>query len=88
MAVINESFNADGFSAAAFPGEVMSDVIIDGIWEGRVYLECLAPGSSEYVRLYETSTDEAVVASTPDAGIQYRFAVTLIKGSVNVYFGP
>lgn len=88
MAIISESFTENGVSLSVYPGEVMSDVIIDGEWEGRVFLECLAPGSSEWVRLWETSTDAAVIASSPDSGISYRFKVTLISGSVNVYFGP
>lgn len=88
MATINESFSADGTSASAVPGEIMSDVIIDGTWSGRVFLECLASGSTEWVKLWETSTDAAVIASTPDTGVSYRFRAVVVSGTVNVYFGP
>lgn len=89
---IQESFT-DQAEAVTTPGvmaNTTSDVIITGDFSGNVHAQLRPVGSvsdDDWLTFISKTGRFSDVALTPDGTTQYRFKVTNIVGTVNVYMG-
>jgi hypothetical protein len=75
------------------PTDNVSEVIIDGAFNGTVKLQASRAGADVWADvLIAISQNNSFVQSytlhTPDVAIDYRFSAIGVTGTANVYFGP
>jgi len=99
MAATTGVFTDESAVSVTFnPSQKVSEVIIDGEFNGQVDLQVARPVEDPVVPVWITIysviwNNEGVVrrnqpVATPDPALDYRFAGRNIVGTANYYFGP
>lgn len=94
MAAFTDTFIDESSSSAIFhPKDTISEIKIDGSFQGTVKLRASRPGAGVWSDVDEvtnqsTSTTHSQVIHTPDLAMDYKFEAFGVIGTANVYFGP
>ena len=75
-------------SLVATPDGTMMDAIVGGSFSGNVHLQMQRAGSSLWHTVISKQSGFSDVVASPDNTVSYRYVVTNIKGTVEIYLGP
>ena len=75
-------------SAVATPDGAMMDAIVGGSFSGNVHLQMQRAGSSLWHTVITKQSGFSDVVASPDDTVSYRYVVTNIQGTVELYLGP
>jgi len=83
--MINEEISGNTPSSETVSTMAVSDVVIEGVGTGQVFLECMVPGGKWVI---VTNCTGAFSLDTASTDISYRFRPVSVDTPVRVYFGP